>query len=359
MSSTEHILSDEQLKELTLELFKPDVFSRALPLDELQMNLNMLRTTSEPNLRRWLDIFETESILQRTMLIEATIARRKKRQLEAAGRSQPESVAVDVEEAGMNPQMSVASKFSTASTEADDSDSESEVSGDNETDAHHPLSLSAEVGCQVALVPADALVNLESVDLKPPAAAKRLSRNNSEIESHDMAGTYDDGEVSQQEERWVRLAAAVIHAADVKAAKLPAASALKKHKEEEARANRQVQELIEKIEKTKEALEAARNEHNGLTTLSKRDDDFTAEREDLEITRAAIKEAREEIEQLKLKIEEQQKKLKPAPSMIGRMRDVGHHHHQDDAAAERQVLDRNGHAPPRACTYQMCVGTRS
>lgn len=55
----------------------------------------------------------------------------------------------------------------------------------------------------------------------------------------------------------------------------------------------------------------------------KNNDDLKAEREDLELTRAAINEAREEIEALKLKLLEQEKQLGPGPNMIGKIRGIG------------------------------------
>merc|ERR1719163_941719 len=97
---------------------------------------------------------------------------------------------------------------------------------------------------------------------------------------------------------------------------MPAESALKKHRDREAQITSDVQELQQKIAAVRAALAEARAD-TGMVA-PKPTEELEAEREDLEITRAAIQEAKEEVAKLKQRLEEQKQLLTPVAPMMSR-----------------------------------------
>jgi len=286
LMSTNEVATEEVIKEITAEMFKTDIFDAPLLLEELQLNLGFLRTTTEPNLRLWLHVFEGKWTSHRSKRVEESIDRRKlhnDKRRQAQENSEAGNVAVRLKEDDY------------VSDDEDEEDDDYEGENTRDDDAQRgPVVLMADVECQAALTVCDSLANL---DARLPRTEETANGASAE------AAVTDDEKAKRNEERWVRICAAAIHQADVSAAKLPAQSALQKLREQEAQATADTEELIARIAKIRVELEEARNEPG--TGSAKPTDEMKAEREDLEVTRAAIKEAREEVEQLKRKLAEQ------------------------------------------------------
>jgi hypothetical protein len=299
LSSAEHILPDKIIRELTLQMFQPDIFHTSLSLEELQANLSMLRTTSGPNLRKWLNAFEEEWVSQRNKRIQDHDADHSKRRVTKVRSAKSDKVEAAGTEMG-NP-------------DADDglSDSDSSFSDESAEEVEPESHLFKDAECQAALLTSDSLANLDmsNIGTSIPGSTSNPVLGNSKANTVEA--------VTKYEEMWVRFCAEAIHQADVKAARLPAAAALNKHRKAEAIATSQVKELQKKINDVREELHRTRS-HVG--SKDKGNDELKAEREDLDLTRAAINEAREEIESLKQKLLEQDAALGTGPNMIGKIR---------------------------------------
>jgi hypothetical protein len=408
-----------ELRTLVKEMFAPDIFEDALSVEDLQLNLTMVHTSSEPNLRRWLRSFEEECGYQRALRVQGLNENRRELDTDprfSQGMRTNRGVVIvhekdddDIEKvvplqkySRRSGKFKVRQKSVTSVLSEVSAVEESE--SEDSADGLHPF---FEAGVQVELDPEEALhqrilescgmadkdVERDESGAMPDPTSSRLSTSTGLRDSTSSTGssvlemkavhTTLAPDSMRIQERWVRWAASLIHNADVSAAKVPATYALMALHGKEQHQAAEAKKLGQEIQEARHQLTQFRQ--NARSQQSQGKGNQKREREDLDWVTEAIGEAKSELAQLQTELEELQSgkapdkaKSKPmTPSTIGRSEPEAADHEPDSATINAEPATDNGTgddaimAPTdenaskpvpsvfnRACMMPACAGRR-